>query len=213
MLGLVIAHLAKPESYSGETIAGADELSQAAEVISPVKSAAKLSGVNTLVAKEHALHTTMLSAREVDTAAVVAMLIDTSAAHAFEKEKHTVVAPAPLSSGYTSISRDRARPSTSVMAYSTQSIPREPLAPVAVLAPNPGSLGLSSDAQETVEALADYFVDAVGEPDLTLPNSDADFMSRVRKAASETDAYIRLHYGHHAYVQLQLQASRQQVRE
>jgi hypothetical protein len=84
---------------------------------------------------------------------------------------------------------------------------------VAVLAPNPGSLGLSPEAQETVEALADYFVDAVGEPDLASPNGGEVFMSRVRQAASETDAYIRLHYGHHAYVQLQLQASRQRARE
>lgn len=147
-------------------------------------------------------------------------------------------APAPLASAAVSptVSYASAEFSNSLVLAAPAEVPRaasapsSPAAPVtrlssafaplrtapsdtipvpAVLAPYPSRLDLTPEQRAVVELLAADFADAVGDPGSDKPTVDSPFAERVRVATSEADFIFRQRYGHHAWVQLQIQTTHQ----
>jgi len=88
-------------------------------------------------------------------------------------------------------------------------VPADTIPIPAVLALDTSRLDLTPEQRAVVELLAADFADAVGEPDSDKPAVDSPFAQRVRAATSEADFIFRQRYGHHTWVQLQMQTTHQ----
>ncbi len=81
--------------------------------------------------------------------------------------------------------------------------------PPAVLAPNLDRLPLDPDQRAGIEALADEFVQQVGEaPAAGMADARSGFSVGVYIATTEADFLIKQRFGHRAYVQMQMEAFR-----